>query len=136
MTDCFKTVSDCLLQNAPLMTVADAGALPINSPSDIVAQLKMCPNGLQEEQLLQLSSRGLACGYGLTAALAMEQLRGEMQQAEAWQWARQCSGAATSVESYFQSWGCFQRHAEALLHMNWGAATSLDAWASMSLYRC
>ena len=95
--------SDCLLQNAPLMVVADAAALPTNSPSDIAAQLRKCPTGLQEEQLLQLSSRALACGYCLTAALAMEQLRGQMQQAEAWQWARQCSGAATSGEPCFKS---------------------------------
>ena len=85
--------------------VADAAALPNNSPSDIAAQLKKCPIGLQEEQLLQLSSRAVASGYCLTAALAMEQLRGHLQQAEAWQWARQCSGAATSVEPCFKSLG-------------------------------
>ena len=88
------------------MMVTDAAALPTTgSPSDITVQLRRCSNGLQQEQLLQLSSKALASGYGLTAALAMEQLRGQMQQAEAWLWARQCSGATTNVEPYFKSLG-------------------------------
>ena len=118
------------------MIVADAAALPANSPSDIAAQLRKCPTGLQEEQLLQLSRRALACGYSLTAALAMGQLSRQMQQAEAWQWARQCSGAATSVEPFLSPCWCFQLHAKALLYMHWGAVLPLDSWASMTLYRC
>ena len=127
--------SDCLLQNAPLMMVAEAAALPTtSSPSDIAAQLRKCPTGLQEEQLLQLSSRALARGHCLTAALALEQLRGQLRQAEAWQWARQCSGAAIGVEPDFKCLGLLEAKHKALLPIKRGAALPLSSWASMTLW--